>query len=76
MALKDLYYDPASFKYNSKNNKYDKDIRGGGYSGQPWQKATVPQTALPTLLAPQNPQMKFQHQKNLRCDKRKRLTLS
>ena len=44
MALKDLYNDPASFKYNSKNNKYDKDIRGGGYSGQPWQKATVPQT--------------------------------
>jgi len=44
MALKDLYNDPASFKYNSKNNKYDKDIRGGGYSGQPWQKATVPKT--------------------------------
>ena len=41
MALKDLYNDPASFKYNSKDNKYSKDIRGGGYSGQPWQKATV-----------------------------------
>jgi hypothetical protein len=38
MALKDLYNDPASFKYNSKNNKYDKDIRGGGYSGQPYIK--------------------------------------
>jgi hypothetical protein len=44
MALKDLYNDPTSFKYNSKNNKYDKDIRGGGYSGQPFQKATVPTT--------------------------------
>ena len=44
MALKDLYYDPASFKYNSKNNKYDKDIRGGGYSGQPWHKTEVPKT--------------------------------
>ena len=44
MALKDLYNDPASFKYNSKDNKYSKDIRGGGYSGQPYQKATVPQT--------------------------------
>ena len=44
MSLRDLYNDPASFKYNSKDNKYDKDIRGGGYSGQPWQKATVPQT--------------------------------
>ena len=44
MALKDLYNDPASFKYNSKNNKYDKDIRGGGYSGQPWHKTEVPKT--------------------------------
>ena len=44
MALKDLYNDPASFKYNSKNNKYDKDIRGGGYSGQPWQKVKAPET--------------------------------
>jgi hypothetical protein len=44
MALRDLYNDPASFKYNSKDNKYSKDIRGGGYSGQPWQKAPVPRT--------------------------------
>ena len=44
MALRDLYNDPASFKYNSKDNKYSKDIRGGGYSGQPWQKAPVPKT--------------------------------
>ena len=44
MALKDLYNDPASFKYNSKDNKYDKDIRGGGYSGQPWQKVGAPET--------------------------------
>ena len=44
MALKDLYNDPASFKYNSKNNKYDKDIRGGGYSGQPYIKRSAPAT--------------------------------
>ena len=44
MALKDLYNDPASFKYNSKDNKYSKDIRGGGYSGQPWQKVKAPET--------------------------------
>ena len=44
MALKDLYNDPASFKYNSKNNKYDKDIRGGGYSGQPYIKRSSPAT--------------------------------
>ena len=44
MALKDLYNDPASFKYNSKDNKYSKDIRGGGYSGQPWIKPVVPRT--------------------------------
>ena len=44
MALKDLYNDPASFKYNSKDNKYSKDIRGGGYSGQPWQKVSAPET--------------------------------
>jgi len=44
MALRDLYNDPASFKYNSKNNKFSKDIRGGGYSGQPWQKVAAPAT--------------------------------
>ena len=44
MALRDLYNDPASFKYNSKDNKYSKDIRGGGYSGQPWQKVAAPAT--------------------------------
>ena len=44
MALKDLYNDPASFKYNSRDNKYSKDIRGGGYSGQPWQKVSAPET--------------------------------
>ena len=44
MAIKDLYNDPDSFKYNSKGNKYTKDIRGGGSSGQPWIKAPVPDT--------------------------------
>lgn len=44
MALRDLYNDPDSFKYNSKDNKYSKDIRGGGYSGQPWQKVAAPAT--------------------------------
>jgi len=44
MALRDLYNDPAKFKYNSKDNKYSKDIRGGGYSGQPWQKVKPPET--------------------------------
>ena len=44
MALKDLYNDPDSFKYNSKGNKYTKDIRGGGSSGQPFIKAPVPDT--------------------------------
>ena len=44
MAIKDLYNDPDSFKYNSKGNKYTKDIRGGGSSGQPFIKAPVPDT--------------------------------
>lgn len=44
MAIKDLYNDPDSFKYNSKSLKYTGDIRGGGSSGQPWMKAPVPDT--------------------------------
>ena len=44
MAIKDLYNDPDSFKYNSKGLKYTGDIRGGGSSGQPWIKAPVPDT--------------------------------
>ena len=44
MAIKDLYNDPDSFKYNSKGLKYTGDIRGGGSSGQPWMKAPVPDT--------------------------------
>lgn len=44
MAIKDLYNDPDSFKFNSKGNKYTKDIRGGGSSGQPFIKAPVPDT--------------------------------
>jgi hypothetical protein len=44
MAIKDLYNDPDSFKYNSKSLKYTGDIRGGGSSGQPWIKAPVPDT--------------------------------
>ena len=43
-TIRDLYNDPDSFKYNSKNNKYDKDIRGGGYSGQPFIKRNAPKT--------------------------------
>ena len=43
-TIKDLFNDPDSFKYNSKNQKYDKDIRGGGYSGQPFIKRTAPVT--------------------------------
>ena len=42
MAIKDLYNDPDSFKYNSKGLRYTGDIRGGGSSGQPWIKAPVP----------------------------------
>jgi len=37
-TIRDLYNDQDSFKYNSNNQKYDKDIRGGGYSGQPFIK--------------------------------------
>jgi len=44
ITIKDLYNDPDSFKYNSKSNKYTKDIRGGGSSGQPFIKAPVPDT--------------------------------
>lgn len=41
-TIRDLYNDPDSFVLNSQNQKYDKDIRGGGYSGQPFIK-TPPQ---------------------------------
>jgi len=37
-TIRDLYNDPDSFVLNSNNQKYDKDIRGGGYSGQPFIK--------------------------------------
>lgn len=37
-TIRDLFNDQDSFKYNSNNQKYDKDIRGGGYSGQPFIK--------------------------------------
>jgi hypothetical protein len=50
MSLRDLYNDPASFKYNSKDNKYDKDIRGGGYSGQPWHKTELSHKPLTNLI--------------------------
>jgi hypothetical protein len=43
-TIRDLYNDPDSFVLNSKNQKYDKDIRGGGYSGQPFIKRTAPVT--------------------------------
>ena len=42
ITLLDLYSDPNSFQYQSKNLKYDKDIRGGGYSGQPFIKRVAP----------------------------------
>ena len=32
ITLLDLYSDPNSFQFQSKNLKYDKDIRGGVYS--------------------------------------------
>lgn len=43
-TIKDLFRDPDSFKYNSKDQKYSKDIRGGGYSGQPFIKRSIPET--------------------------------
>ena len=43
-TIRDLYNDPDSFVLNSKNQKYDKDIRFGGYSGQPFIKRTAPAT--------------------------------
>ena len=42
-TLLDLYSDPNSFQFQSKNLKYDKDIRGGGYSGQPFIKRVAPE---------------------------------
>ena len=42
ITLLDLYSDPNSFQFQSKNLKYDKDIRGGGYSGQPFIKRVAP----------------------------------
>jgi len=42
-TLLDLYSDPNSFQFQSKNLKYDKDIRGGGYSGQPLIKRVAPE---------------------------------
>ena len=44
MSIRQLYNNPDSFKYNSKDQKYSKDIRGGGYSGQPFIKRTAPDT--------------------------------
>jgi hypothetical protein len=44
LTIKDLNNDPNSFKFNSKNLKYSKDIRGGGYSGQPFVKRSIPKT--------------------------------
>jgi len=41
-SLLDIYNNPQSFEFQSKNLKYDKDIRGGGYSGQPFIKRIVP----------------------------------
>ena len=43
-TIKDLFRDPDSFKFNSKDQKYSKDIRGGGYSGQPFIKRSAPET--------------------------------
>ena len=43
-TIKDLFNDPDSFKFNSKDQKYSKDIRGGGYSGQPFIKRSIPET--------------------------------
>ena len=43
-TIKDLFRDPDSFKFNSKDQKYGKDIRGGGYSGQPFIKRSIPET--------------------------------
>ena len=43
-TIKDLFRDPDSFKFNSKDQKYSKDIRGGGYSGQPFIKRSIPET--------------------------------
>jgi len=43
-TIKDLFRDPDSFKFNSKDQKYSKDIRGGGYSGQPFVKRSIPET--------------------------------
>ena len=44
MSIRQLYNNPDSFKYNSKDQKYSKDIRGGGYSGQPFIKRSAPDT--------------------------------
>jgi len=41
-SLIDIYNNPQSFQFQSKNLKYDKDIRGGGYSGQPFIKRVAP----------------------------------
>ena len=41
-SLLDIYNNPQSFQFQSKNLKYDKDIRGGGYSGQPFIKRVAP----------------------------------
>ena len=41
-SLLDIYNNPQSFEFQSKNLKYDKDIRGGGYSGQPFIKRVAP----------------------------------
>eukprot|EP01050_Picozoa_sp_SAG11_P000117 SAG11_NODE_2_length_63684_cov_167.801195_49_plen_636_part_00 len=44
MSIRQLYNNPDSFKFNSIDQKYSKDIRGGGFTGQPFIKRSAPET--------------------------------
>ncbi len=44
MSIRQLYNNPDNFVFNSKDSKYSKDIRGGGFTGQPFVKRSAPET--------------------------------
>ena len=44
MSVRQLYNNPDNFKFNSIDQKYSKDIRGGGFTGQPFVKRSAPET--------------------------------
>ena len=44
MSIRQLYNNPDNFVFNSKDKRYSKDVRGGGFTGQPFIKRSAPET--------------------------------